>query len=84
MFQASIVLILIDVLFCENGGSRFLRNIVTTYQNTRDHIPDNYFSTVACSTKPGIFQLCGLAALNITARNAVKFIFVNLITIIIM
>jgi len=58
--------------------------IDTTYQNTRDYIPDIYFSIVASSTEPGIFQLCGLAALNITTRNAVKFIFVGLITIIIM
>jgi protein associated with RNAse G/E len=84
MFQASIVLIVIDVLFCEDGGSRFLRYIDTTYQNTWDHIPDIYFSIFACSTEPGIFHLCSLAALYITARNAVKFIFVGLIKIIIM
>jgi len=81
MFQASIVLILIDVLFCEDGGSRFLRNIDTTYPNTRDHIPDICFSISAFSTEPGIFQLCDIAALNITARDAIKLIFVELITL---
>jgi len=55
MFQASIVLILTDVLFCEDGGSRFLRSFNTPYQNTRDHIPDIYFSISAGSTEPDIF-----------------------------
>lgn len=74
-------LILIGVLFREDGCSRFLRKFDTTYPNTRDHIPDIYFNISACSTKPGIFQLCGVAELNITARNAAKFIFVGLIAL---
>lgn len=72
---------LIAVLFSEDGGSRFLRNIDTTYPNTRNHIPDICFSICAFLTEPGIFQLCNIAALNITARDAVKLIFVGLITL---
>jgi hypothetical protein len=72
---------LIYVLFCEDGRSRFLRNIDTTYPNTRDHIPVICFSISTFSTEPGIVQLYDIAALNIAARDAVKLIFVGLVTL---
>jgi hypothetical protein len=59
----------------------FSEILVLLTANTRSRIPDIYFSISACSTEPGIFQFCGTASLNITARSAVKLIFIGLIAL---